>query len=137
MVRTILAVIGGLVAWALVATLLDIGLRLALPGYHAAEATLAFTLTMKLARLTLAVLTSLAAGMATRAIAPASRLAPWLVGLIMLAFFLPVHISIWPLLPVWYHLFFLVTLAPLVALGARLRPRGGGGGRSAAANAAA
>ena len=126
MVWTILAVIGGLVAWAFVATLLDIGLRLALPGYREAEPLLAFTLTMMVARLTLAVITSLAAGMVTRAIAPASRLAPWLVGLIVLALFLPVHISIWPRLPVWYHLFFLVTLVPLVALGARLRLRRSG-----------
>src|SRR5436309_2711038 len=114
MMRTILAVIGGLVAWALVATLLDIGLRLALPGHREAEPVLAFTLTMKLARLTLALLASLAAGAAIGTIAPASRPAPWVAGLIMLAIFLPEHIRIWPLLPVWYHLFFLVTLAPFV-----------------------
>ena len=124
--RTILAVIGGLVAWALVATLLDIGLRLALPGYREVEPALAFTLVMKIARLSLAVVASLAAGAAVRAIAPASRLAPWVTGLVMLALFLPEHIRIWPLLPVWYHLFFLITLAPLVALGARLNLRGRG-----------
>jgi len=132
MVRTILAVIGGLVAWALVATLLDIGLRLALPGYREAEPALAFTLAMKVARLSLAVIASLAAGAKVGAIAPASRLAPWLVGLIALAIFLPEHIRIWSSLPVWYHLFFLVTLAPLVALGARLRLHGSGDRRSEA-----
>ena len=121
MVRTILAVIGGLVAWAVVATLLDIGLRLALPGYREAEPALAFTLAMKLSRLTLAVIASLAAGATVGTIAPASRWAPWIAGLIMLALFLPEHIRIWSLLPVWYHLFFLVTLAPLVALGARMK----------------
>jgi len=135
MVRTILAVIGGLVAWGVVATLLDIGLRLALPGYHAAEATLAFTLVMKLARLTLAVIASLAAGAAIGRVAPASRAAPWIAGLIMLALFLPEHIRIWPLLPVWYHLFFLITLAPLVALGARLRGNRSGDRQHIAARA--
>jgi hypothetical protein len=39
----------------------------------------------------------------------------------MLALFTPVHIQIWSRLPVWYHLFFLGTLAPLAALGAWCR----------------
>ena len=59
-----------------------------------------------------------------------SRDTPWTVlfvaGLVLVAAFLPEHIAIWPRLPVWYHLFFLITLAPFVALGAALRPPGGG-----------
>jgi hypothetical protein len=119
--RTILGVIGGLVTWLVVATLLDIGLRHGLPGYAKAEPAFAFTLAMKIARLALAVLGSLAAGAVVRAIAPASRLAPWIVGLVLLALFVPVHIGIGARLSLWYHLFFLITLAPLVALGAQLR----------------
>jgi hypothetical protein len=125
--RTILAVVGGLVAWTLVATLLNIGVRHALPGYSEAEPALAFTLSMKIARLSLAIIASVAAGAVARSIAPASKAAPWIAGFILLALFLPVHIQIWSLLPVWYHLFFLVTLAPSVALGAMLRFRGSGG----------
>lgn len=121
--RTILAIVGGLVGWTLVATLLDIGLRHTLPGYAQAEPTLALTFTMKIARLSLAVIASLAAGAIVRAISPAGRWAPWLTGFLMLALFLPEHIRIWSRLPVWYHLFFLITLAPLVALGAQLRVR--------------
>ncbi len=127
--RTVLAVIVGLATWMLIATLLNIGLRHVLPGYAAAEPTLAFTLLMKIARLSLAVIASLAAGAITRPIAPASKRAPWILGFVILAFFLPVHIQIWSRLPIWYHLFFLITLAPLVALGAQL-PRGQGLGRS-------
>ena len=119
--RTVLAVVGGLVAWMLVATLLNIGLRHALPGYSEAEPVLAFTLVMKIARLSLAILASLAAGAVARSIAPAGKAAPWILGFIMLALFLPVHIQIWSLLPVWYHLFFLITLAPSVVLGAWCR----------------
>jgi hypothetical protein len=118
MVRTILAVVGGVAAWALVATLLNIGLRLALPGYSEAEPLLAFTLGMKVGRLALAIIASLAAGAVARAIAPASKAAPWAVGLVMLALFLPIHVQIWSRLPIWYHLFFLLTLAPSVPLGA-------------------
>ena len=134
MVRTILAVIGGLVAWGVVATLIDIGLRLVLPGYREAEPALAFTLVMMIARLALAVVASLVAGAAAGAIAPASRAAPWLAGLVLLLFFLPAHIGLWTRLPVSYHLFFLLTLAPLVALGARLKPRGRSDRRSAPAS---
>lgn len=72
--RTVLGVVGGLAAWVVIVTLLNIGLRHALPDYAAAEPVLAFTLTMMVARL-----------------------------------------------PLWYHLFFLITLAPLVVLGAQLR----------------
>ena len=41
--RTIGSVVGGLVAWALMVTVLNFGLRAVLPGYHIAEASLQFT----------------------------------------------------------------------------------------------
>ena len=44
--RTIGSIIAGLVAWAVVVNLLNFGLRAGIPGYHAAEATLQFTLEM-------------------------------------------------------------------------------------------
>jgi hypothetical protein len=122
MVRTSLGVIGGLVAWILIASLLDIGLRHALPGYTQAEPIFAFTLSMEIGRLAIAVVTSLATGALVRAIAPSSALAPWIAGLLLLALFLPVHIHIGARLPLWYHLFFLLTLAPLVGLGAQFHP---------------
>ncbi|HEX6740505.1 MAG TPA: hypothetical protein VF079_01755 [Sphingomicrobium sp.] len=115
----------GLIAWAVVVTTVNFGLRAAIPGYHAAEATLQFTMAMKIGRLTEAALTSLAAGAIVGWIAPSPRWAPWVTGLIILGLFLPEHIHIWSKFPVWYHLTFLVPLVPLVALGAWLltRPR--------------
>lgn len=118
--RMIAGIIAGLVSWAVIATLLNVGLRISIPGYVHAEPLLEFTLVMKIGRLLLAALASLGAGAVVRAVAPASRAAPWVVGLVLLGLFLPAHIQIWHKLPVWYHLTFLVTLAPLVALGARL-----------------
>jgi hypothetical protein len=120
--RRLLAIIAGLVAWALVATLIDRGLRLELPGYVAAEHTLLFSLPMKIARLAMAAVTSLVAGAVVGAIAPSSRWAPWIVGLVLLAAFLPSHVYLFDRFPLWYHLSFLVPLAPLVALGAALVP---------------
>ena len=118
--RTVGSIVAGLVAWAVIVTLLNFGLRAAIPGYHAAEATLQFTAAMKAGRLIEAALASLATGAIVRFVAPHSRWVPWIVGLILLAMFLPVHLQLWTKLPVWYHLTFLVTLAPLVALGASL-----------------
>lgn len=121
--RTILSIIAGLVSWAVVATLINFGLRAAIPGYHAAEATLDFTLTMKIARLLMAAVTSLAAGAVVGWIEANRKWAAWAVGLITLAIFVPVHVQLWNRFPVWYHLSFLVPLAPLVALGASLMRR--------------
>jgi hypothetical protein len=131
--RTIASIVAGLFAWAVVVTILNFGLRAAIPGYHAAEATLQFTLAMKIGRLTEAALTSLVAGAVVGWIDPSRRWTPWLVGAIVLAMFLPVHVSLWSKFPVWYHLAFLVPLAPLVAFGGELA-RGVGGRRIATAS---
>lgn len=123
--RTIAGIVAGLVGWVIIVSVLNRGLRLWLPGYAQAEPSMLFTLPMEIARLAIGALTSMAAGMLVRAIAPASRRAPWVVGLLLLALFVPEHVLIWNRFPLWYHLTFLLTLAPLVAFGARLWPRAG------------
>jgi hypothetical protein len=120
MKRSIFALVAGLVLWALVATLLNRGLRAGLPGYALAEPTMTFTLGMKVARLILGALASLAAGATTGRIAPSRTSLPWVLGAIILAPFIPVHVQLWAKFPVWYHLVFLGTLVPLVVLGAAL-----------------
>ena len=123
MLKTVGAVVGGLVAWIVSVTLLNFGLRVFIPGYHAAEPSFAFTLTMMIGRLTIAALTSLAAGALVRSIAPGSAAAPHVVGAILLAMFIPVYIQVGAQLPLWYHLAYLLTLVPLVWAGARLGQR--------------
>lgn len=123
--RTIGSVVAGLVAWAVIATLLNFGLRVAIPDYHAAEATLQFTMAMKIGRLTEAAVASVVAGIVTARIDPARRWAPWLVGVIILGMFLPVHIGLWSKFPAWYHLAFLVPLVPLVAIGGAIARNAG------------
>ena len=118
--RTIGSIVAGLVAWLVVVTVLNFGLRAAIPGYHPAEATLQFTMAMKIGRLTEAALASVAAGAVVGLIEPTKRWAPMAMGLIVFAMFLPVHVKLWTTFPVWYHLAFLVPLVPLVALGATL-----------------
>ena len=123
MKRSILACLAGLLTWIVVVTLINRVLRLSLPNYAAAEQTLQFTLGMKWARLLMAIVTSLVAGAATRWISPSSRWAPLVVGGVVLAMFLPVHIAIWSKFPVWYHLTFLLTIIPAALVGALLPPR--------------
>lgn len=124
--RVVAAIVTGLISWLVVVTLLNFGLRMAIPGYHAAEATLQFTTVMKIGRLVEAGVTSIAAGALVSWIAPSKSWAPWVVGLIILAMFLPLHLGIWTKLPVWYHLAFLVPLVPLVAFGGSIIRKGRG-----------
>ena len=120
MKRSILALGAGFAAWGVVATLLNFGLRAGLPGYALVEKAMTFTLAMKIARLILGALASLAAGATVGIIAPANKIVPWVLGFVVLAMFIPAHILLWAKFPVWYHLVFLLTLVPLVALGAAL-----------------
>ena len=124
MKRFILACLAGLLTWAVVVTVINRVLRLSLPNYTAAEHTLEFTLGMKWARLLMAIVTSVLAGAVTGWISRSSRWALLIVGSVVLAIFLPVHIAIWSKFPVWYHLTFLLTIIPAVLVGALLPPLG-------------
>lgn len=117
MKRSILALIVGLAVWVLVASLLNRGLRLALGDYGAAEPRMTFTHAMMAACLVLGALASLAAGAVTRAVAPSSTRALWMLSAVLLAIFIPAHVQLWAKFPVWYHLVFLGTLVPLALLG--------------------
>ncbi len=120
MKRSILAGIAGLVTWLVVVSVINRVLRVTMPGYTAAEHTLQFTMAIKVARLLMAAATSVIAGAVTGWISGSNRWVPVIVGAVVLAMFVPAHIAIWSKLPVWYHLTFLLTIVPLVVLGAQL-----------------
>jgi len=103
MKRSILGFIVGLAVWVLVASLLNRILRFGLEGYTAAEPQMTFTHAMMAARLALGALASLAAGEVTRAFAPSSTRVLWVLGAVLLAAFIPVHVQLWTKFPVWYH----------------------------------
>ena len=122
--RTVLAIAAGLIVWILVISLLNRGLRIGVAGYAAAEPAMSFTLTMMAARLIIAALASLIGGAAVGWIAPRARAASIVLGAILVAVFMPVHVQLWSRFPPWYHLTFLLSLLPLVVLGARLASSG-------------
>ena len=123
MKRSILACLAGLLTWIVVVTVINRVLRLSLPNYTVAEQTLQFTLGVKWARLLMAIVASVVTGAVTGWIARTSRWAPLIVGGVVLALFVPVHVAIWSKLPAWYHLTFLLTIIPAVLAGALLLPR--------------
>ena len=111
-------VVGGCVAWALAATILNLALRHSWLDYAAVEKQMDFTLLMMIARLIVGALASVAAGLAAAWISRRNPIAAWILIAIMLASFIPVHISLWARFPAWYHLIFFASLAflPLVGL---------------------
>ena len=121
--KTVGAVIAALVTWFLVATVLNLALRAWWPHYHEAETAFNFSVAMKLARLVLGAISSLAAGFVAAWIGRVRMRAAVLTGIVLLGLFIPGHYRIWDKFPVWYHLTFLVSLLPLTLLGAALNHR--------------
>ncbi len=121
MIRSILAILAGNVGWTVLwlssnALLKGIGLLRADATRRVdAPSTL-------LIMLVASVLFSIGAGYVTAAIAPGAGYWPVLVLCgIQLALGLFFQTQAWKLMPVWYHLSFLLLLAPATLLGAWLR----------------
>ena len=122
MIRSILAVIVAVVTWFIVATILNWILRAGLPGYSAVEVSMNFTLTMMICRLLLGLVSSWCAGFVCATIAR-NRVAAKVAAAVMVVLFLPVHYMLWAKFPIWYHLFFLISLAPMLLVGAALQSK--------------
>lgn len=119
--RIVLGVIAGLVAWAVVVTVCDVAMRKLWLDYALVEKSLAFTLPMMIARLSESAVSSVLSGFAAAFVAKERIKASLVAGAIILAMFLPTHISIWHKFPVWYHLTFLTSLPLLSLAGGLLR----------------
>lgn len=117
--RAIGGIIAGVVVWAVVVTILNLGLRYGWPAYGAVEKSMAFTLPMMIARLSESGISSLVSGYAARRIGR-NAWSPLIAGAVLLAAFVPVHYAIWSKFPVWYHLTFLSSLVILGVVGGLL-----------------
>ncbi len=123
MPRTILAVFVGFALWSLIWLGGGSVLPGLFPGAVGANGSSANTGYL-LALAALSVIASLAAGYLARAIAKVSGAAPQLaLGVILLLVGIAVESGYWGLLPLWYHLVFLVLLLPATLAGAWLRSR--------------
>jgi hypothetical protein len=119
MARNILGVVAGLVVWLVVTTIAGLILRAAWPEYARVADAMTFTLPMMVTRLSIGAVATVLMGVAAAAVSRAT-LAQVMPGLLMLLFFVPVHMSIWDKFPVWYHLTFLLSLVPLTYAGNRV-----------------
>jgi len=131
-IKFVLAVLIGFVVWFVVATIANMLIRASVPGYAEAELATRFTLPMLLARLVVGAVSSVAAGLACALFARSILGAVKVLAAALVLFFVPVHYSLWTQFPLWYHAVFLVSLAPLVLVGARVTHRFAFGVRSAA-----
>ena len=113
MSKKILGVVAGLGVWVVSVTAMGAIMRSSWPAYASVATAMTFTLPMLLARLSISVVATLAAGFGSAAIAPGSVISTLMPGVLLLVAFIPVHISLWDKFPVWYHLTFLVSLVPL------------------------
>lgn len=119
--KNIAGVVGGLIVWFVVATVANLVVKLSWPDYAAAMPTMSFTLGMMLARLALGALSSLCAGFTVVWITGRRGVPVYVVGVILIVCFVPIHYMLWDKFPAWYHLTFLVSLLPLTLLGAALK----------------
>lgn len=136
--RSAAAFAAGLVAWIVVATVGDLAIRGAVRGYGEAEALLRatdlaanqasmpFTVEMMIARLLLGALAAVVAGATCAWVTRPGTRASWILGIVLVVFFVPVHIGLWQRFPVWYHVIFLVSLLPCALLGAQFAARNRG-----------
>jgi hypothetical protein len=117
MSKNILVVIAGLVVWVIIVMAIGQIMRSSWPAYVSVATAMTFTLPMLVARLSISVVATLAAGLVTASIAPRSTLVRLMPGLLLLVAFILEHIRLWDKFPVWYHLMFLVSLVPLTYIG--------------------
>jgi len=120
MVRLVMGVVAGFIAWWVIGASAFFLLGAAWPDYTAAEPSMTFTLAMQVSRLAVGILCSVGAGWLAVVVAKGNASAAWSLGVLLVLMFIPIHYTLWDKFPVWYHLAFLLTLAPIVGASARL-----------------
>jgi len=124
MVRSILAVLAGMILWAGLWVGGNAVLRGALPDAYDAEGLTRSVAVLSLI-LVLSVVLSVIAGYLTAAIAGRRAiLHAFVFGAVQLAIGVGVQAAVWQQMPLWYHLSFLALLIPASLLGGALRAGG-------------
>ncbi len=118
MLRSVLGIVLGCVAWVAVATLGNLVLRGVIDGYAAVEGSLAFNLPMLIGRLLVGLAATLASGYAVATVSGGRKLATRAFAVLLLLAFIPMHVQLWAKFPPWYHGLFLASLLPLALVGA-------------------
>lgn len=110
-----LALIVGFVTWFAVATLGNFVLRAVVSDYRVQELAMSFSFAAMFGRLVIGAVSTAAACAVAVLIERRNVAMGVIAGCVLLAFFIPVHASLWSKFPLWYHLIFLGSL-PLIGL---------------------
>jgi hypothetical protein len=117
--RNCIGIVAGLAVWLGIAFVAGLIMREAWPAYVSVAEAMTFTLPMMIGRLSIGAVATISMGFVTACISQ-SKLARLIPGLIMLIFFIPEHAKLWDKFPIWYHLWFLLSLVPLTYVGNRI-----------------
>lgn len=118
----ILAIIVGFVVWFAVFAGLEPIMKTIAPNLTVDQgATYTDSVPILLAYLLRSMVASILAGFVAAVIAKDNVKTPLILGVVFLLIALPIHISGWSTLPVWYHLSLLGLLIPMTVLGGNLK----------------
>ena len=132
MVRFVLGVIAGFLAWAIVWVGSEKMFSDIWPEWYGAH-QLAFTAAIKnggqfsadttilLMQIVCASVFSAMSGFLAALIARENKRAPLILGLLLTAFGLLKAVMSWPYVPIWYHVIFTALLIPMTILGGKLK----------------
>ncbi|HLA94203.1 MAG TPA: hypothetical protein VK612_00675 [Pyrinomonadaceae bacterium] len=132
MLKIVLGVIAGFVAWSVLWLGSDSVLMTASPNWYGAH-QLAFEKAMGLGEsftadstilvmhLVRSIIISLMCGFLAAFIAGENKRAPLILGVLLLAFGTLIQAMAWNYIPIWYHVIFLVLLIPVTVLGGKLK----------------
>jgi hypothetical protein len=132
MLRIILGVIAGFIAWSILWVGSDQVLHTFSPGWYGAHqdrVALAvannesFTsdTTIVILGLVRSAITSMMAGFIAAVVAGENRLSTLILGIILLIVGVAVQVHLWNVFPIWFHLIFWLMLIPLTILGGRMK----------------
>lgn len=119
MVRKILAVIAGYLAWSVLWLVSNSSATAVSPGSFGDDGSTSAG--MLLVFLALSVVFSLFAGWLASTIARSTRGPAVWTGVLLLVTGIPVQLGFWSVIPLWYHLPFLAFLLPAAYLGGSIR----------------
>ena len=132
MVRIILGVVAGFVGWTILWLGSDQVLSTLSPGWYGVhqirlenagfnDTPFTADTAILLVHLVRSVIISLMSGYLAAVVANEVKKTTLILGVLLLAFGIFVQVSVWNLMPIWYHFLFLFLLIPVTMLGGKLR----------------
>ena len=121
MLKNVIGVVVGFLVWSVLWIGSEFVVTAVAPSLSPGEDLSNITTNYLLFKLILSVVFSVVSGYLTATVSGESARSPKVLGILLLVVGIGVQASIWTLLPVWYHISFLVLLFPATAFGGRAR----------------